>query len=111
MNQLVIKEARKQKNSSAIHESGHVVFAYLCGYRCLEMQLMEAADEEGVFAYALLDYGEDEDIALRFIVENRQIYQFQNLSLSYRLRNIEVGQRLGRLFTGGSVAVSVYRNG
>src|SRR5215204_5586171 len=107
MNQLVIKEARKQKNSSAVHESGHVVFAYLCGYHCLEMQLMEIADEEGVFSYALLDYGEDEATALRFIGENANIDQFRNLSLSQRLRNIEVGQRLGRLFTGGSVAVAV----
>src|SRR5829696_3536234 len=111
MRHLVIQEARKQKYSSAFHESGHVVFAYLCGYHCLEMQLMDAADEEGVFSYALLDYGKDEDIALKFIGENAKSDHFRNLSLSERLRNIEVGQRLGRVFTGGSVAVAVYRNG
>jgi hypothetical protein len=110
MHHLLIKQETKQCESCAYKESGHVVFAYLCGYSCIEMQLMKTSDEEGPFTYALIDYGKDTPIALKYVGENANLQHFTSLSLSERFENIETGQRLARIFIGGSVAAAVYRN-
>lgn len=107
---LIIAQEKQTCESCAYRESGHVVFAYLQGYSCLEMQIMKTADDEGLFSYSLIDYKSDESIALTFIGEKADDQFFRNLSLAQRLQTIEVGGKLARLFIGGSVATAVFRN-
>lgn len=107
---MIIGNRIKLCEPCAYSESGRVVFAYLCGYHCSEVQLMRNPYEDGYFSYALIDYGKDSRIALNFIGEKGGSGHFPSLPLAKRLESIEVGQRLARLFIGGSVAAAVYRN-
>ncbi|MFL5808770.1 MAG: hypothetical protein ACJ749_04565 [Flavisolibacter sp.] len=111
MNQLLTKENFRQCEICAYHEAGHVLFAYLCGYSCLEVQLIEESNEEGFSSYAMIDYGKDAALASKFIGSNPDIEYFKILSLGEKLESIEVGRRLARIFLGGSVAAAVFNNG
>src|SRR4051812_28595348 len=98
MNQLLTKENFRQCEICAYHEAGHVLFAYLCGYSCLEVQLIEESNEEGFSSYAMIDYGKDAALASKFIGSNPDIEYFKILSLGEKLESIEVGRRLARIF-------------
>ena len=95
----------------AYHESGHILFAYLCGYSCRYVELINDANEEGFTSIALIDYGKDAEMAARFMGPKAKIDEFRCLSLVEKLEHIEVGRRLARIFLGGSVTAAVYNNG
>src|SRR5215216_1342944 len=110
MNKLLTKENFKQCEICAYHEAGHILFAYLCGYSCREVQLIEEMNEEGFSSYAMIDYGKDAYLTSRFIGDNPDIEFFKCLSLGEKLESIEVGRRLARVFLGGSVSAAVFNN-
>ena len=110
MNEILIKQNFKQCELCAYHESGHILFAYLCGYRCVEAQLIDEGNENGFTSYALIDYGRDAYYASKFTSADNAIDFFRCLALGERLEAIEVGRRLARIFLGGSVAAAVFNN-
>ena len=107
---LLTKHNFRQCEVCAYHESGHIIFAYLCGYSCKEVQLIEEANEDGFSSYALIDYGKDSFYASKFITADNPIDFFKGLALGEKLEAIEVGRRLARLFLGGSAAAAVFNN-
>jgi hypothetical protein len=110
MNDLLIKEKFTQCEICAYHESGHVLFAYLCGYTCKEVQLIDEGNVNGFTSYAVIDYGRDAYLASRFTTADNAIDFFKCLALGERLEAVEVGRRLARIFLGGSVAAAVFNN-
>jgi hypothetical protein len=110
MKNLLTKEHFKQCEICAYHESGHILFAYLCGYNCREVQLINGGNENGFESYALIDYGKDGYYASKFMTADNGIEFFRCLALGERLEAIEVGRRLVRIFLGGSVAAAVFNN-
>lgn len=110
MNDLLTKENFRQCEICAYHESGHILFAYLCGYSCREVQLISEGNENGFTSYALIDYGKDADYASKFMSGDDTVDFFRCLALGERLEAIEVGRRLARIFLGGSVAAAVFHN-
>ena len=110
MNNLLTKQNFKQCEICAYHEAGHILFAYLCGYSCKEVQLIDEGNENGFTSYALIDYGKDSYYASKFTTADNGIDFFRCLALGERLEALEVGRRLARLFLGGSVAAAVFNN-
>jgi hypothetical protein len=110
MNNLLTKHNFKQCEICAYHEAGHILFAYLCGYSCKEVQMIDEGNENGFTSYALIDYGHDSYYASKFNTADNAIDFFRCLSLGERLEAIEVGRRLARIFLGGSVAAAVFNN-
>jgi hypothetical protein len=110
MNNLLAKQNFKQCEICAYHESGHIVFAYLCGYSCKEVQLIDEGNENGFTSYALIDYGNDSYYASKFTTADNAIDFFRCLALGEKLEALEVGRRLARIFLGGSVAAAVFNN-
>ena len=110
MNNLLTKQNFQQCEICAYHESGHILFAYLCGYSCKEVQLINEGNENGFTSYALIDYGKDSYYASKFTTADNAIDFFRCLALGERLEAIEVGRRLARIFLGGSVAAAVFNN-
>jgi hypothetical protein len=97
----------KQCTLCAYQESGHILFAYLCGYRCQQAELIEG-NEEDFSSISIFDYGEDAYLVSKFL-ERRTDY-FTALSLAERLECIEVGRKLSLFFLGGSVAAAIFNN-
>lgn len=110
MNNLLTKENFNQCEICAYHESGHIIFAYLCGYTCKEVQLIDEGNENGFTSYALIDYGKDSYYASKFTTADNAIDFFRCLALGEKLEALEVGRRLARIFLGGSVAAAVFNN-
>lgn len=110
MSNLLTKQNFKQCEICAYHESGHVLFAYLCGYSCKEVQLIDEGNENGFTSYALIDYGKDAFYASKFTSGHQTIDYFECLALGEKLEAMEVGRRLARIFLGGSVAAAVFNN-
>jgi hypothetical protein len=110
MNNLLTKHNFRQCEICAYHESGHILFAYLCGYRCKEVQLINEGNENGFTSYALIDYGNDSFYASKFVSTDTSTDIFKTLALGEKLEAIEVGRRLARIFLGGSVAAAVFNN-
>lgn len=110
MNNLLTKQHFNQCEICAHHESGHILFAYLCGYTCKEVQLIEEGNENGFTSYALIDYSKDAFYASKFTTADNAIDFFKCLALGEKLEALEVGRRLARIFLGGSVAAAVYNN-
>lgn len=111
MNNLLTNQNFKQCEICAYHEAGHILFAYLCGYSCREVQLIDELNESGFTSYALIDYGKDSFYASKFTTADDTIDFFRCLALGEKLEAIEVGRRLARVFLGGSVAAAVFHNG
>ena len=110
MNNLLTKHNFNQCEVCAYHESGHILFAYLCGYSCKEVQLINEGNENGFTSYALIDYGRDSYYASKYIGSDTSTDFFNRLALGEKLEAIEVGRRLARIFLGGSVAAAVFNN-
>jgi hypothetical protein len=110
MNNLLTKHDFRQCEICAYHEGGHILFAYLCGYSCKEVQLIDEENENGFTSYALIDYGKDSYYASKFTTADNTIDFFRCLALGERLEALEVGRRLARVFLGGSVAAAVFNN-
>lgn len=111
MNNLLTQQNLKQCEICAYHEGGHILFAYLCGYNCREVQLIDEGNENGFTSYALIDYGKDSYYASKFTTADQTVDFFKCLALGEKLETIEVGRRLVRIFLGGSVAAAVFHNG
>jgi hypothetical protein len=110
MNYLLTRHNFNQCEVCAYHESGHILFAYLCGYSCKEVQLINEGNENGFTSYALIDYGKDSYNASKFIGSDTSAEFFNCLALGEKLEAIEVGRRLARIFLGGSVAAAIFNN-
>jgi hypothetical protein len=110
MNNLLTRHNFNQCEVCAYHESGHILFAYLCGYSCKEVQLINEGNENGFTSYALIDYGKDSYNASKFIGSDTSAEFFNCLALGEKLEAIEVGRRLARIFLGGSVAAAKFNN-
>lgn len=110
MNNQLTKQSFDHCEICAYHESGHILFAYLCGYSCIEAQLIKEHNEKGFTSYALIDYGKDSFYASKFTGTDANIDFFRCLSPGQRLEAIEIGRRLARIFLGGSVAAAVFKN-
>ena len=110
MNNILSRTSFKQCEVCAYHESGHILFAYLCGYRCRHAQLIKDSGEEGYSSIAIIDYGKDSLIASKFLSNHANIDTFNTFPLSQKLDSVEVGRRIARIFLGGSVAAAVYKN-
>jgi hypothetical protein len=108
--QLSAREHVKDCAVCAYHESGHILFAYLCGYSCRQVSLVKENEEEGFVTVAHIDYGRDERLVARFMGAEANIDYFNCLSLGEKLESIEVGRRLARIMLGGSVAAAVFNN-
>jgi hypothetical protein len=110
MNNLLAKQNFRQCEMCAYHESGHILFAYLCGYNCREVQLIDEGNENGFTSYAWIDYGRDSHYASKFMRGDKTVEFFKCLALGERLEAIEVGRRLARIFLGGSAAAAIFNN-
>ena len=110
MNKLLTRHNFSECEVCAYHESGHILFAYLCGYSCKEVQLINEGNENGFTSYALIDYGKDSHYASKFIGSDTSTEFFNCLALGEKLEAIEVGRRLARIFLGGSVAAAIFNN-
>jgi hypothetical protein len=93
----------------AYHEAGHILFAYLCGYRCKYAELIQG-NEEDFTSIAIIDYGKDKEFGNHFIGTKANIDTFKCMALGEKLASIETGRRLTRIFLGGSVATAVFNN-
>src|SRR5436305_13437892 len=107
---LLNPERFKQCEICAYHESGHILFAYLCGYACLRVELINENNGEGYSSIAIIDYGKDSMIASHFMASDANLEFFKCLALGEKLESIEAGRRLCRIFLGGSVAAAVFNN-
>ena len=109
MSNFLTTESYKDCAVCAYHESGHILFAYLCGYKCRHVELIPET-VEGYSSIAIIDYGNDSMLASKFLNGETNLHYFKSLPLGLRLESIEVGGRLSRLLLGGSVAAAVFNN-
>ena len=110
MDTLFTKGTINKCELCAYHESGHILFAYLCGYSCSYVELISDKNEDDFTSIAVINYGNDSFLASRFINSNANIDFFQSLNLAQKLEAMEVGRRIARIFLGGSVAAAVFNN-
>ena len=110
MNNLFTKEVFDKCEICAYHESGHILFTYLCGYSCNYVELINDKNENDFTSIAIINYGKDAYPASLFIGANANLDAFKNFNLAQRLECIEVGRRIARIFLGGSVAAAVFNN-
>jgi hypothetical protein len=110
MNNLLQKHSFNKCELCAYHESGHILFAYLCGYSCNYVELIDDKNEDDFTSIAMLDYGKDSHMASLLIGPNADLDAFNSFNLAQKLECIEVGQRIARIFLGGSVAAAVFNN-
>jgi hypothetical protein len=110
MNNLLEKHSFNKCELCAYHESGHILFAYLCGYSCNYVELINDKNEEDFTSIAMLDYSKDSRIASLFIGPNANLDAFNSFNLAQKLECVEVGQRIARIFLGGSVTAAVFNN-
>jgi hypothetical protein len=110
MQQLFVKQNFDKCELCAYHESGHILFAYLCGYTCKYIELINDKNENDFTSIAIIDYGKDSELASQFIGKEASLDAFQSYSLAQRLNSVEVGQKIVRIFLGGSVAAAVFNN-
>ena len=105
-----ITTRHNQCDICAYHESGHILFAYLCGYTCKEAQLVDEANEEGFSSFSIIDYGNDSQYASRFIATEELDY-FMNLNDEEKGEAVAVGRKIARIYMGGSTAATVFQKG
>jgi len=110
MQQLFLQKKFDQCELCAYHESGHILFAYLCGYSCKYVELINDKNENDFTSIAIINYGADSKLASSFIEPDANLDSFESLTLAERLESVEVGQRIVRIFLGGSAAAAVFNN-
>jgi hypothetical protein len=110
MEQLFIKQKFNECEICAFHESGHILFAYLCGYTCRYVELIDEHNEEGFASVAVIDYGKDAYMVSKLTDLQHDTDYFSTLALGEKLECIEIGHRLARIFLGGSAAAAVFNN-
>ena len=110
MNNLLEKHSFNKCELCAYHESGHILFAYLCGYSCNYVELINDKNEDDFTSIAMLDYGKDSHMASLFIGPNANHDAFNSFNLAEKLECVEAGQRIARIFLGGCVTAAVFNN-
>jgi hypothetical protein len=110
MSTLLTKENFNKCEICAYHESGHILFAYLCGYTCTYVELINDKNEEDFTSIAIINYGKDEHVASLFVGPHANLDVFKSFDLATRMESVEVGRRIARIFLGGSVAAAVFNN-
>jgi hypothetical protein len=110
MQQLFEQKKFDQCELCAYHESGHILFAYLCGYSCKYVELINDKNENDFTSIAIIDYGDDSKLASAFIAPEANLNSFKSFNLAQRLESVEIGQRIIRIFLGGSAAAAVFNN-
>ena len=110
MNNLLEKHSFNKCELCAYHESGHILFAYLCGYSCNYVELINDKNEDDFTSIAMLDDGKDSHMASLFIGPNANHDAFNSFNLAEKLECVEAGQRIARTFLGGSVTAAVFNN-
>jgi hypothetical protein len=109
MKGTIQKQNFKHAELCAFQESGHIVFAYLCGYSCHEVFILPS-DDMDCTGFSMIDYSMDSRQVSMLLTGNHKVQELKNLVLAERLELIEVARRLSRIFFGGSVAASVHKN-
>ncbi len=110
MEQLFTKRKFNECEICAYHESGHILFAYLCGYTCRYAELINEHNEEDFASIAVINYGKDSYMVSKLTDLQHNVDYFSTLALGERLECIEIGHRLARIFLGGSATAAVFRN-
>ena len=110
MQQKITSKTFNDCEVCAYHESGHILFAYLCGYTCIEAQLISPPNADGYSSYAVIDYGKDAATASKILNRNLSIDDLKAASLAEKMEVVEVGRKLSRIYIGGSVTATVYNN-
>src|SRR5688572_21238275 len=110
MEHSILRTRHQQCDICAYHESGHILFAYLCGYTCKESQLVDESNQEGFSSFSIIDYGADAYYASRFIT-TEDLDFFTNLSDEEKQEALAVGRKIARIYMGGSTAATVFQKG
>lgn len=110
MENLFLKEKFTKCELCAYHESGHILFAYLCGYSCKYVELINDKNEHDFTSIAVIDYAKDSKMASMFTSPEASLDAFKSFTLAQKLECAEVGRRIVRIFLGGSVAAAVFNN-
>jgi hypothetical protein len=103
---------QNQCERAAYHESGHIVFAYLCGYRCEGVQLERKTEKEMVLwsGHSYIDYGKDCFYVSKFIGGDADVAFFETLHPSEHAEAAAVAHRIAQVFLAGSLAEAIYAN-
>ena len=110
MEKSMVTSRHQQCDICSYHESGHILFAYLCGYTCKEAQLVDEANQEGFSSFSIIDYGADTYYASRFIT-TEDLEFFTNLRDEEKQEALAVGRKIARIYMGGSTAATVFQKG
>ena len=94
----------------AYQESGHILFAYLCGYHCLETELVQHPGADDVRSFSVIDYDSDAWLADKFLGDESDVKFFSGLSTAGKMQALETGRKLALVFLGGSVTAAVFTN-
>jgi hypothetical protein len=95
----------------AFHETGHIVFACLQGYRCEYVQLNRVMDTgiDTWTARTSIDFLHDAFYVSRYIGIDADIQFFKKLDIPARRKSIRVGHRLSQVLLAGSVVEWLYK--
>ena len=92
-----IRENFSQCETCAYHEAGHILFAYLCGYNCRHVELINEKNEHDFSSIAIIDYGKDSALAAKFTDPKSDSDYFKTLGIQ-----IQQGKK-GRAFYGREI--------
>jgi hypothetical protein len=95
---------------AAYHESGHIIMAYLCGYKCDEVALLLSAPGNG---FSKIDYGDRRYLVLIASMQNYiQNPDFYN-EIDSNLKKIspQIAIKACGTLMGGPVSEALYLNG
>lgn len=111
LHNLLRRENFTQCTLCAYQESGHILFAYLCGYHCIEAELIQHPGEDDISSISIIDYGADTLLAEKFMGDASDLHFFMHLPLAKKMQALETGRKLSLVFLGGSVTAAVFNNG
>ena len=103
----VTEKNRNLHEVAAFHESGHIVMAYLKGYRCNYVELSEEDPGNGV---SMMDYGADLELADAIINSKVSARIFNELPKKDRARGCGTAQTLVEIFLAGSCAETIHQH-
>lgn len=105
-----LKMESKQEEQNAYHESGHIIMAYLSGFKCENVTLLQ--DGSGN-AFTRFDYGNPNlNLLIAAIVnfnEDSEIYN--SLSPNLKSQTQLAALKMGGTLLGGSVAEHLFKSG
>jgi hypothetical protein len=107
-NKLKIKSNQEEQN--AYHESGHILMAYLSGFKCENVTLLQ--DGSGN-AFTKFDYGNPNlNLLIAAIVNfNEDSEMYNSLSPNLKSQTQLASLKMGGTLLGGSVAEHLFKSG